>query len=57
MTDDIDLAFHNQPVEIGSSHKHLGITFDSNGTFSTHLDTIMHSVRKKNLNMFYVENI
>ena len=39
--DDIEIEFQNQLVEFVSCHKHLGITFDSNGKFHTHIENIL----------------
>ena len=46
-SEDIQIKFQNQLLEFVSSHKHLGITFDSNGKFHTHIQNIIKSVSNK----------
>ena len=46
-SNDIDIQFEGHPVEFVSSHKHLGITFDSNAKFHTHIVNIIQSASNR----------
>jgi len=45
-TDSIELKFNDQIIKNVSTHKHLGITFSSDGKWSFHIDNIIKSVSK-----------
>ena len=44
---DIDIKFQDEVVEFVSYHKHLGITFDSDGKFHSHIENIVQSVSNR----------
>jgi hypothetical protein len=44
----LDLRFNGEPVEIVKNHKHLGLTFTSDGNWSNHIDNI---VRERPFNL------
>ena len=41
---DIEIKFQDEAVEFVSNHKHLGITFDNDGKFHSHIGNIVKSV-------------
>ena len=44
---DIEITFRDKLVEFVTCHKHLGITFDSNGKFRTHVVNIIKSASQR----------
>ena len=47
VSDDFVISFQDEPVEFVSSHRHLGITFDSSGKLHTHIENIIQSASKR----------
>lgn len=47
LPDDIDIKFQDEEIEFVTYHKHLGITFDTDCKFHTHIETIVQSVSKR----------
>jgi Tfp pilus assembly protein FimT len=43
----LDLRFNGEPVEIVKNHKHLGITFTSDGNWTNHIDNIVNASLKQ----------
>ena len=41
LPNDVEITFQDKLVEFVTCHKHLGITFDSNGKFHTHIVNII----------------
>ena len=41
----IDIKFDNENVEIVENHKHLGVTFSSDGNWTNHIDNIIKSAK------------
>ena len=39
----LDLRFNGEPVEIVKNHKHLGLTFASDGNWTNHIDNIVNA--------------
>jgi hypothetical protein len=39
----LDLRFNGEPVEIVKKHKHLGLTFASDGNWTNHIDNIVNA--------------
>jgi hypothetical protein len=44
--ENVDLSFNGKSVPITTSHKHLGVTFNNDAKWNTHLDNIKSSVSK-----------
>ena len=44
---DVEIAFQDKIVEFVTCYKHLGITFDSNGKFHTHIFNIIKSASQR----------
>ena len=44
---DVEIAFQDKIVEFVTCYKHLGITFDSNGKFHTHIVNIIKSASQR----------
>ena len=47
LPNDIEITFQDKLVEFVTCHKHLGITFDSNGKFHTHIVNIIKSASQR----------
>ena len=47
LEEDMDITFQSENVEIVSFHKHLGITFDNDGKFHSHIANIVKSVSQR----------
>ena len=47
ISNDVEIQFQNETVEFVSHHKHLGITFDNDGKFHTHINNIVNSTTKR----------
>jgi hypothetical protein len=47
LPNDIEITFQDKLVEFVTCHKHLGITFDSNGKFHTHIVNINKSASQR----------
>jgi hypothetical protein len=43
----LDLRFNGEPVEIVKNHKHLGLTFASDGNWTNHIDNIVNAAFKQ----------
>jgi hypothetical protein len=43
----LDLRFNGEPVEIVKTHKHLGLTFASDGNCTNHIDNIVNAAFKQ----------
>ena len=43
----LDLRFNGEPVEIVKTHKHLGLTFASDGNWTNHIDNIVNAAFKQ----------
>jgi hypothetical protein len=43
----LDLRFNGEQVEIVKNHKHLGITFASDGNWTNHIDNIVNAAFKQ----------
>jgi hypothetical protein len=43
LPNDVEITFQDKLVKLVASHKHLGITFDSNGKLNTHIVNIIKS--------------
>ena len=43
----LDLRFNGEPVEIVKHHKHLGLTFASDGNWTNHIDNIVNAAFKQ----------
>jgi hypothetical protein len=43
----LDLRFNGEPVEIVKNHKHLGLTFASDGNWTNHIDNIVNVAFKQ----------
>ena len=43
LPNDVEITFQDKLVEFVTCHKHLGITFGSNGKFHTHIANIIKS--------------
>jgi hypothetical protein len=42
-----NLRFNGEPVEIVKNHKHLGLTFASDGNWTNHIDNIVNAAFKQ----------
>ena len=47
LLNDIEITFQDKLVEFATCHKHLGITFDNNGKFHTHIVNIIKSASQR----------
>ena len=47
LPNDVEITFQDKLVEFVTCHKHLGITFDSNGKFHTHIVNIIKSASQR----------
>jgi hypothetical protein len=43
----LDLRSNGEPVEIVKNHKHLGLTFASDGNWTNHIDNIVNATFKQ----------
>jgi hypothetical protein len=43
----LDLRFNGEPIEIVKNHKHLGLTFASDGNWTNHIDNIVNAAFKQ----------
>jgi hypothetical protein len=47
LPNDVEITFQDKLVEFVTCYKHLGITFDSNGQFHTHIGNIIKSASQR----------
>ena len=47
LSNDVEITFQDKLVEFVTCHKHLSITFDSNGKFHTHIVNIIKSASQR----------
>ena len=47
LPNDVEITFQDKLVEFVTSHKHLGITFDSNAKFHTHIVNVIKSANQR----------
>jgi hypothetical protein len=47
LPNDVEITFQDKLVKLVASHKHLGITFDSNGKLNTHIVNIIKSASQR----------
>ena len=47
LPNDVEITFQDKLVKLVACHKHLGITFDSNGKLNTHIVNIIKSASQR----------